>query len=300
LNINKTRFGIFAILLTLSLAVISISAVSANYGGASVGGILDGSSEYAGLSVKNPSDKIFDAEKIKIPSKFKQHENKTKIQVAKGKKISYKAIVNNQGNIFQDFKGVKVKSAKIDFGDKTKIKRGTGWISHTYKTSGKWYLIKVTIINATFTSSKFNPTFGGGEAGNGTITNVTKEYLVYVANKPQLVISKQVQVGYTSQKEQKKGTIGVVAVTVKNVGSLSTKATKIKIWYQDPKKYGKVNPKLKKFTASGKLKALKPGASTVVLVKFKIPKQYAKNPINIKLDSANKNKNQMSRARNLY
>ena len=299
---NKTKFGIFTILIAISLTLVSISAISAAAPEGAFDGIVrDTSSEYVGLGVKNQDKTVFSAEKVKLPAKYKKYENLTKFQVAKGKKISYKAMVNSQGNFIYDLKGIKVKKASITFGDGAK-KTSTGWISHTYKKSGKWYLIKVTIVDATFSSSKNAFVSGTGMSiSNGTVTNVTKEYLVYVANKPQISV-----ISYTkyasSPKELKKGNANYMTVKITNVGSVSTKATKIKIWYEHPngikdiKMIGKVHPKLKKYTASANLKALKPGKSTTVRINFKIPASLAKYVKVINPDSANKNKNQMSKS----
>ena len=110
----------------------------------------------------------------------------------------------------------------------------------------------------------------------------------------------KIQAGYTNEKDYKKGNINFLTVKVQNIGSLSTKATRVTIFYQDPKKLGKVNAKYKKFTASAKLKALKPGKSATLQIQFKIPKKMQKLIKNVRLDSANKNKNQINKASNIY
>lgn len=192
-------------------------------------------------------------------------------------------------------KGVKVKKASIDFGDGTK-KTSTGWISHSYKKAG-WYKIKVTIIEATFTDSKSGLISSSDMSGE--ITNTTREYLVKVTNKAQLDITGNITSYSSNKKDYKKGNINYLTVKVTNTGSVTSKATKIKIWYQDPKKFGKVYSKYKKYTKSAKLKALKPGQSTTVKIYFSIPKKLSKLVKNIRLDSLNK-VNMISRSDSIY
>lgn len=294
MNINKkTKFGIFTILIAFFMLCSMASVFAGSYGGNGFEVNNNEADIFTQLSAKDVSNKIFSIEKNKVPSKYKKYENYT-FQVAKGKKIYYKATINTDGDgLATNLKGTKVSRATIDFGDGTK-KSGTGYISHAYKKTG-YYLIKVTLSG---TCTGFD-LFGMQCNGTGKIINGTKYYVVYVANKPQLVLTK-LTAGYTNQKDYKKGNINFLSVKVSNVGSVSTKATKIKIWYQDPKKFGKVHSKLKSYTVSAKLKALKPGKSTSVRIYFKIPKKLAKYVKNIKLDSVSKNKNQMSRPINLY
>lgn len=286
----------FAILLVSSLIVLcSISAVSADSYGPNGFDVSNGGADAFTQLTANKN--IYPTENMKVPKRYKEYENST-FQVAKGSKISYKAAVNTNGDfLVNNLKGTKVKSATINFGVGS-TKKGTGWISQTYKKKG-WYLIKVN-INATCTAYDY---FGNPINATGNITNGTKYYLVYVANKPQLSLSK-VSITAKSQKDvnayKKKGNINYLSIKVTNVGSVTTKATKIKMWYQDGNKTGKVHPKLKKFTVSAKVKSLKPGKSDNVIINFKIPKKYANYVKNLKLDSANKNKNQMSKAFNLY
>lgn len=287
LNINKTNVGIFAILVVFFI-LCSLSTVSAyiniNGGEATINNEGDNqANNYAGLG---GNGNIFASEKSKIPKSIKKYENNT-FQVAKGSKVKYRGAIKNGMTV----EGVKIISSYINFGDGSK-KKSNGWISHTYKKSG-WKKITVT-FNATFT--KLDTGFMGNLSGK--IQDATAIYYVYVANKPQLSLSK-ITAGYTSKANYKKGNIGFLDVKITNTGSLTSKATKIKIYYQDPKKFGKVYSKLKKYTATAKLKALKAGKSTTVRIFFKIPKSYSKLVKNIRLDYLNK-VNQISRADNLY
>lgn len=286
---NVKKIGIFTILITF----LMLCSIAASFAGTGIGGMkdIDYSENYVQLSV---NQKIYSVEKSTIPSKYKQYENKT-FQVAKGKKTQYKASVNSAGNLFYDLKGVKVKKASIDFGDGTK-KTSTGWISHSYKKAG-WYKIKVTIIEATFTDSKSGLISSSDMSGE--ITNTTREYLVKVTNKAQLDITGNITSYSSNKKDYKKGNINYLTVKVTNTGSVTSKATKIKIWYQDPKKFGKVYSKYKKYTKSAKLKALKPGQSTTVKIYFSIPKKLSKLVKNIRLDSLNK-VNMISRSDSIY
>lgn len=243
------------------------------------------SNGYARLS----TDKIvYSIEKSKIPKNYKKYENYA-FQVVKGKKIGYTASVNPQG-MLTNISGVKIKNAYINFGDGTKTK-STGWITHAYVKPG-WYKLTVR-FNATFSKALFM-----GQNFNGSINGATKEYLVYVANKPQLELSKITQ-GYTSYKNYKNKNINYLDVKVTNVGSTSSKATGIRIWYEQPNKYGQIYSKLKKYTKNAKLKALKPGQSTTVRIYFNIPKKYSKLWKNIKLDYLYR-VNQISKSAALY
>lgn len=133
---------------------------------------------------------------------------------------------------------------------------------------------------------------------SGSITNTTKEYLVYVANKAQLSLNK-ISAGYYTQKDYKKGNIKYLKVKITNTGSVTSKATKIKMWYPYTKKYSKIYSKLKKYTANGKLKALKPGKSTYVTLYFQIPKKYASLIKKLRIDYLKK-VNVVSRSDMLY
>jgi hypothetical protein len=222
---------------------------------------------YAGLGANN---KVYSIEKKKVPKSIKQYENYT-FQVSKGKKIKYRGAIKNGA----DFKGVTIKSSYINFGDGTK-KKSTGWISHTYTKTG-WKKITVT-FNATFKEYNF-----WGVTASGKICDATAIYWVYIANKAQPDL-RSISKYSSNAKDFKKGNVNFITIKVTNFGSVTSKATKIKVWYQDPKKFGKVYNKLKKYTATAKLKALKPGKSTAVRIYFKIPKKYSKLVKNISLD----------------
>ena len=282
MNINKTRVGIFAILLSF-LVLFSISATWA-----------DGKYGTDGFEVTGPNADSFTQlsankgiqtiEKNKIPKKWKSYKDYA-FQVAKGNKIKYKASINSGGDIVvTNLKGMKVKGATIDFDDGTK-KKTTKWISHTYKKTG-WYLIKVK-LNGTCTGYDI---FGQSIKANGKIINGTKIYLVKVTDAPQLSLGKSqpITAGYYSQKSYRRGTIDYLVIKVANVGSKTSKATKISMWYQKSgdKNIGKIHPKLKKYTASAKLKALKPGKSAKIILRFKIPKKYSKIVKNLRLGTS--------------
>jgi len=289
LNIKKTKIVIFAIL----VAFFMLTFISTNFAATSVGGMkdIDYNENYVKL---NANKQVYSIEKSKIPKKLKSYEDKT-FQVAKGKKIKYKASVNAAGNLFYNLKGIKVKKASVNFGDGNK-KTTTGWIAHTYKKSG-WYKIKVTIIEATFTNCSSDMIYS--QDMSGSITNTTKEYLVYVANKPQLSLS-MISAGYYTKKNYQKGNIDYLVIKVANLGSKASKATKISMWYQKPgnKNIGKVYSKLKKYTASAKLKALKPGKTAKIILKFKIPKKYSKLVKNLRLGTSSLN--QISKSNAFY
>lgn len=283
MNINKTRVGIFAIILAF-LILISISAISAkgNYGPNGFE-VNDSSADvFTQLSANKGIQSI---EKNKVPKKWKAYENYA-FQVAKGKKIKYKASINSAGDgVIFNLKNMKIKGAIIDFDDGTK-KRTTGWVAHTYKKTG-WYFIKVNLNGS---CNGYNYLFDGTNGkkelkANGKIINGTKIYLVKVTDAPQLSLGKSqpITVGYAN-----KGTIYSLVIKVANVGSKTSKATKISMWYQKSgdKNIGKIHPKLKKYTASAKLKALKPGKSAKIILRFKIPKKYSKIVKNLRLGTS--------------
>ena len=285
---NRTKVGTFLIIAVFFM-FCSISASSAyhNIGSNEVTVTNEGDNASNGYALIGVDGAVYSTEGS-IPKKYEKYKNYT-FQVCKNKKIKYKASVNSQG-LLTNMSGVKIKDAYINFGDGTKTK-SNGWITHTYAKSG-WYKITVS-FNATFSKASVM-----GQTVNGTITGATKEYIVYVANKPQLTLSR-LSYGYTSYKNYKKGNINYLDVKVTNLGSTSSKATKIKIWYEKPNKYGTVYPKLKKYTKSANLKALKPGQSTTVRIYFSIPKKYSKIWKDIRLDSLYR-VNQINRAAALY
>ena len=303
MNINKKISIVILIAIALTI-VFSLSSVSAGTYGSNGFEVNNNEADtFTELGAKNSNIHILSNDK-KVPKNLKKYENVTKFQVTKGNKISYRASVNLAGDgLVSNLKNTKVNGATINFGDKTKVKKGTGWISHAYKKAG-WYLIKVN-MNATCTS--YDLMWQPNATGIGKINNGTKYFLVYVADKPQLVYTK-IAITAKSQKDidayNKKGQINYLSVTIKNIGSKSTRATKISIFYADSKKLALnkvvVDKNLKKYTGIAKLKALKPGKSTNVVVKFIIPKRYGSKKIILKLDSANKNKNQASKANNMY
>lgn len=270
MNINKTKVGVILVI-TLFFLICSISSSSASME------IVDGknivitnqndsaSNIYASLSANK---NVYSIDKNKVNKKWKLYENDT-FQVAKNRYIKYK------GSMTQGI--TKSSISYIDFGDGTK-KKGYNWITHKYKKTG-WYKLKVT-FNATFTDFSL-----WGVTVNGKIYNATKTYLVKVTDAPQLSLGsyQPITVGYAN-----KGTIYSLVIKVANVGSKTSKATKISMWYQKSgdKNIGKIHPKLKKYTASAKLKALKPGKSTKIILRFKIPKKYSKIVKNLRLGTS--------------
>jgi len=286
---NRTKVGTFLVIAVFFMfCSISASSAGLNIGSNQITVTNDGDNASNGYAQLGVNGIIYSIEKSKIPKKYKKYENYT-FQASKNKKIKYIASVNSQA-LLSNMSGVKIKDACINFGDGTKTK-SNGWITHTYAKSG-WYKLTVS-FNATFSKVSWgNMTF------NGSINGATKEYLIYVTDKPQLALSK-LNYGCTNYKDYKKGNINYLDVKVTNVGSTSSKATKIKIWYEKPNKYGTVYPKLKKYTKSANLKALKPGQSTTVRIYFSIPKKYSKIWKDIRLDSLYR-VNQINRASALY
>jgi hypothetical protein len=224
----------------------------------------------------------------KLPKNYGKYRNST-FQVSTGSKIKYQTSVRSQG-LLTNITGVNIKNSSINFGDGTKT-TSNGWVAHTYKKSG-WYKILIR-FDATFKKASF---LGGNV--NGTILGATKEYLVYVSTKPQLALN-QISCGYNSFKNYKNKNVDYLMVKVANVGSAASKSTQIKIWYEQPHKVGAVYSKLKSYTRSATIKALKPGESTLVQVKFSIPHKYAKLWKDILLDSLNK-LNQFDKSATLY
>ncbi|MEA4957675.1 MAG: hypothetical protein VB038_08100 [Methanobrevibacter sp.] len=198
------------------------------------------SNTYAGLSANKG---VYSIEKNKIPYKLKKYENST-FQVVKNKYIKYKGTLTD---------AVTTKSISyIDFGDGTKKKSST-WINHKYKKAG-WYKITVT-FNASFT----NLTIAGLSTNlKGKIYNSTKTFLVKVTDAPQLSLttSPSISAGYYTKKNFKKGNIDYLVIKVANLGSKTSKASKITMWYQKPgsSNFGKVYSKLKKYTTSAYIK----------------------------------------------
>ncbi|WP_297899407.1 hypothetical protein [Methanobrevibacter sp.] len=198
---------------------------------------------------------IYTIEKNKVPKKWKAYENYT-FQVAKGNKIKYKASINSAGDVLvSNLKGMKVSGATIDFGDGTK-KKTTGWIYHTYNKAG-WYILKVN-LNGSCTGYNLNLGSSQEIKAKGKIVNGTKIYLVKVTDAPQLSLttSPSISAGYYTKKNFKKGNIDYLVIKVANLGSKTSKASKITMWYQKPgsSNFGKVYSKLKKYTTSAYIK----------------------------------------------
>ncbi|UTB33144.1 MAG: hypothetical protein NKF70_02395 [Methanobacterium sp. ERen5] len=285
MKINKiVILSIFAISMLCSLAA---STAYVNMGSNSVTVTNDGdnsSNGYAQLSV----DGIIYPMDGKLPKNYGKYKNST-FQVSKYKSVKYRPSVRSQG-LLTNITGIKFKNSYINFGDGTKTSYN-GWIAHTYNRSG-WYKILVS-FNATFANASCM-----GQKFNGTIVGATKEYLVYVSTKPQLSLG-QVTCGYTSIRNYKNRNVNYLDVKVTNTGSASSKATQIKIWYEQPHKVGSVYNRLKSYTKSASLKPLKPGQTTTVRVYFSMPKKYSILWKDIQLDSPHK-LNQFDRSATLY
>jgi hypothetical protein len=283
----KFKLGIFAIFAVCMLCSLAASTAYVNMGSNSITVTNDGdnsSNGYAQLS----ADGIIYPMDGKLPKNYEKYKSST-FQVSKYKKVKYKASVRSQG-LLNNITGVKIKNSYINFGDGTKTSYN-GWIAHTYTKSG-WYKI-IMSFNATFANASCM-----GQKLNGTIIGATKEYLVYVSTKPQLALG-QVTCGYTSITNYKNKNVNYLDVKVTNVGSAASRATQIKIWYEQPNKVGSVYTKLKSYTKSAGLKALKPGQTSTVRVYFSMPKKYSKLWKDIRLDSLYL-LNQFDRSATLY
>jgi len=296
-KLNKSVNRLFTVLLLLVLLFGIVHTINSASASISIGNgdiILSDSDAdvYTDLSVKATSKgKVYQVKKTSVPKKYKQYENYT-FKVAKGSKIYYKAVGNPVDSSVTNMAGLKVRKASISFGDKTK-RSSTSYIAHKYTKSG-WYLIKINIQNATFSKGSL---FGMDLPGE--IINGTKIYLVYVEDKAQLSVAKLAPSGHLTSNNKKY--IDYLKVKITNIGSKTSKATKIKMFYQKPgsKNLGKVYSKLKKYTVSAKLKSLKPGKSAIVKIYFKIPEKYFNKVINLRLDSLYR-VNQISRSDTLY
>ena|GEM_PF-3081901 len=272
----KSKLGIISILTILMIGSLTTSTAYVNMGNHSVTITNTGensSNAYAQLNVNG----IIYPTNGKLPKNYEKYRNTT-FQVSTGSTIQYQTSVRSQG-LLTNITGVNIKNSYINFGDGTKS-TSNGYVAHTYKKSG-WYKILIS-FNATFKNASFV-----GQNVNGTILGATKEYLVQVSTKPQLALN-QISCGYNSFKNYKNKNVDYLIVKVKNVGSAASKATQIKIWYEQPNKVGAVYSKLKSYTSSANIKALKPGEITTVLVKFSIPHKYSKLWKDILLDSLNK------------
>jgi len=166
----------------------------------------------------------------------------------------------------------KVDRVNWNFGDKTPIintttKDDVSTITHTFKKVGT-YKIKVdiekTYLNVSHAGGLYNPTYREEKI------QIIK---VKVVKKPDLIITK---INYPRDAKN----VGGIVATVKNKGSISSKACQIKAWYKDKK--------LKQYTKSVKVPVLKAGKSTQIVIKFQIPSKYKKNVKYLKVDSTNK------------
>ncbi|UTB33148.1 MAG: hypothetical protein NKF70_02415 [Methanobacterium sp. ERen5] len=283
----KSKLGIISILIFSLLCSLTVSTAYVNIGNHSVTISNTGDNSSNAYAQLNGDGIIYPGDG-KLPKNYEKYRNST-FQVSTGSKIKYKTSVISQG-LLTNITGVKIKNSYINFGDGTKTTSNV-WVVHTYKKSG-WYKILIS-FNATFK----NASFMGGKV-NGTILGATKEYLVHVSTKPQLALN-QISCGYNSFKNYKNKNVDYLMVKVANVGSAASKSTQIKIWYEQPNKIGAVYSKLKSYTKSATIKALKPGESTTVQIKFSIPHKYAKLWKDVLLDSLNK-LNQFNKGATFY
>lgn len=283
----KSKLGLIAILAVSMLCSLTASTAYVNFGNHSVTVTNYGDNSSNGYAQLNVNGIIYPMDG-KLPKNYEKYKNTT-FQVSTGNTIKYQTSVRSQG-LLSNITGVNIKNSYINFGDGTKTS-SKGWVAHTYKKSG-WYKILIS-FNATFKNASCM-----GQNVNGTIIGATKEYLVYVSKKPQLALT-QISCGYNSFKNYKNKNVDYLVVKVANVGSAASKATQIKIWYEQPNKVGAVYSKLKGYTKSANLKALKPGESTTAIVYFNIPKKYAKLWKDVLLDSLNK-LNQFDKGATLY
>jgi PKD repeat protein len=163
-----------------------------------------------------------------------------------------------------------VERVNWNLGDKSQIKNTTtknqaSTVSHTFKKAGT-YKVKVDLEKTVLTTVKGVPhNLNYRDPGLHIIT-------VKVVKKPDLIITK---INYPRNSKN----VGGIGVTVKNKGDISSKACQMKVWYKDKK--------LKQFTTTAKIPALKSGKSTQIVVKFQIPHKYKKNVKYVRVNSNN-------------
>lgn len=178
-----------------------------------------------------------------------KYGNKT-AQVNLNEKLSMNAFISG---IFSN----KAKLTKVswNFSDG---KIGSGkTITHKFKKTG-WYTLSLT-ASSTYNKKTYKS---------------TNSYNIYVVKKPDLYVS-SVMKNY----DKKKNTASITA-TIKNKGSLTSKATYIKAYYN--------SKSLSKYRKVGKIKALKSGESTKITLNFKIPTKYKNLVKNIQVDPTNR------------
>ncbi|MDR2966725.1 MAG: PKD domain-containing protein [Methanobacteriaceae archaeon] len=172
------------------------------------------------------------------------------------------AVVNLNEKISFSVSTNNIDKVDWNFGDNTKIiktktKKQSSAVTHTFKKVGT-YKVKVYIE---------------GTSEGITLQNTEDFITVKVVKKPDLILTK---LNYARKGKNIDG----FAVTVKNKGTAASKACDVKMWYKDTK--------LKKYTKSVKIPALKAGKDTTVLIKFQIPYKYRNYISYVKIDSNNK------------
>lgn len=186
---------------------------------------------------------IYDSDVVKVKSK-----NLSYVVVNLNEKIKFSASTKDTSNI------------NWNFGDNSKIiKKKTinqvSTVTHTFKKVGS-YNVKVDI-----------------EGSNGINLINTDFITVKVVKKPDLVLTK---LNYVRKGKD----VVSVAATVKNKGTISSKACYMKLWYKDKK--------INKYTKTAKIQALKPGKSSTAIINFQIPYKYRNHIKYVKVDSTNK------------
>lgn len=252
-TINK-KISIFIIIFIIAI-IASVSSVSAEITYSENSQVYRNEGDIANLNIDN----------CDVAVKKTKKENITYIRAGYKQKISLKSLgVSDSGD------SLKIKNALWDFGDKTKKQKGST-TTHTYKKTG-WYTLKLT-LNA---SGKALPLGGmlGNDPVNTTWINTPKTFRIYVTKKPDLKATNIMR--YIDSKKN----VVYIKATIKNYGYASSKASTIKMWYN--------NKKLKKYTVTAKVPALKSLASTSVNIYFKIPYKYRNYVKYLQIDPYNK------------
>jgi len=171
-------------------------------------------------------------------------------------------VVNLKEKVHFSAYTVNVDKINWNFGDKTKIAmkktvNQTSIVSHTFK--------KVGTYNVTVDME--------GRVDKINFVDTKHFVTVKVVKKPDLTI--------TSINHDRKGKdITTFQITVKNKGTVASKASSVKMWYE--------NPKFKKLTRTVKIPALKAGKSATVLIEFNMPYKNRKQIKYITVDPNNK------------
>jgi len=268
----KTKPVIFVLIFVIAI-VASVSSISA----ASIELLDDEHPERGAILTDIEKSEAVNQLTVKNGDLLSSQSKGTYIKTGLRQKLSLKALAKNY-----EGKDIKVTSVLWTFSDGTKSNKLT--TSKTFAKTG-WYSVKMK-INATGSGS-----YWGDKYDNLTWEGSTKTFKIYVVKQPDLKVTKLMR------SVDSKNNVAAIRLIIKNFGTVDSKATQVKVWYESKslKKYTKtvsVKPIkgvfYKKVLSNGKYVTKAVVKSTQVDIQFKIPAKYQNQIKYVHIDPNNK------------